>query len=240
MTDTLPPIIPTPPTPYVLGDVVGSEARTVLEIGAHDGKDTRRLLNAFPQADLHAFEPDPRAAAKFRQRGEHPRLRFHQTAIGAQDGRATFFVSGGSPPEGNAMHAMLYRDGWDKSGSLRAPKNHKVIWPWVTFEKTIEVPVVCLDTWAKAEGVGDIDLIWADVQGAEADLVTGGRETLKRTRWFYTEYSNDEWYEGQPTLSQLLVMLPGYSVHARYPTDVLLRNDAFRDIAARRRFGAAL
>ncbi len=218
MTDIQPPITPTPPTPYGLCDFVGAEARTVLEIGAHDGKDTRRLLKAFPQANLYAFEPDPRSAAKFRQRGEHPRLRFHETAVGAEDGRATFFASGGAPPEGTAMQAML-----------------------VTFEKTIDVSVVRLDTWTQAEDIGDIDLIWADVQGAEADLVRGGRETLKRTRWFYTEYSNDEWYEGQPTLSQLLAMLPGYSVHVRYPMDVLLRNAAFDDaLAVRRRFGAAL
>lgn len=234
--------LPTALSPGALREFVGENARTILEIGAHDGKDTRRFLNAYPQANIYAFEPEPRAIAKFRQRGEHPRLRFYETAVGAHDGRALFHASGGDlPPDATPEHRALYREGWDKSGSLHAPKGHTKIWPWVTFEKTIEVPVVRLDTWAKAEGVGDVDLIWADVQGAEGDLIAGGRETLQRTRWFYTEYSDDECFEGQPSLSQLLDMLPGFSVHARFPMDVLLRNVRLDDAhAARRRFGAAL
>ena len=41
-----------------------------------------------------------------------------------------------------------------------------------------------------------IDLIWADVQGAEADLIEGGTEALRRTRYFYTEYNNQELIRG--------------------------------------------
>ena len=149
MSNVLPSITPTALSPAGLCEFVGAEARTILEIGAHDGKDTRRFLNAFPQAYIHAFEPEPRAIAKFKQRGEHPRLRFYEAAVGAHDGHAVFHASGGDlPPDATPAHRALFREGWDKSGSLRAPKKHKDIWPWVTFEKTIEVPVVRLDTWA--------------------------------------------------------------------------------------------
>ena len=65
-----------------------------------------------------------------------------------------------------------------------------------------------------------VDFIWADVQGAEADLVLGGRETLKRTRFFYTEYSNRELYEGQADLGQLLAMLPDFELVHRYQGEV--------------------
>ena len=70
-------------TPIELQQLVGSDAKVVLEIGANDGADTVLLLNVFPQATIYAFEPDPRAAAKFKAKGQHPRVRLFETALGA-------------------------------------------------------------------------------------------------------------------------------------------------------------
>ena len=67
-----------------------------------------------------------------------------------------------------------------------------------------------LDSYAK--NLGRIDFIWADVQGAERKMIQGGLQTLSRTEWLYTEYSDVELYEGQPSLSEILVMLPDWRV----------------------------
>jgi 2-O-methyltransferase len=75
------------------------------------------------------------------------------------------------------------------------------------------------------------DFIWADVQGAESDLVEGATRFLKSSRYFYTEYSNDEWYEGQITLAELLQKLPDFDLVRRYPMDALFEN---RGIALKR------
>ena len=85
-----------------------------------------------------------------------------------------------------------------------------------------------LDTWAAEQAVDSIDFIWADVQGAEVDLIKGGRATLGKTRYFYTEYSNRELYAGQIDLKTLLKSLPEFEVVHRYETDVLLRNRRIR------------
>jgi hypothetical protein len=55
----------------------------------------------------------------------------------------------------------------------------------------------------------------------------GGLETLKRTRFFYTEWSDSELYEGQITLRQLQSLLPGFAVVKVFNEDVLLRNTRF-------------
>ena len=60
-------------------------------------------------------------------------------------------------------------------------------------------------------------------------MIQGGGELLGRTRYLYTEYSNDELYEGEPDLATLLAMLPGFSVVKRYRFDVLLCNEAMAD-----------
>ena len=71
---------------------------------------------------------------------------------------------------------------------------------------------------------GDLLRRLPDMQGAEGDLVAGGRETLARTRYLYTECFDDELYEGAPTRSALLDMLPDFEVVRLYESDILLRN----------------
>ena len=83
-----------------------------------------------------------------------------------------------------------------------------------------------LDAWSAKHAPGPIDFIWADMQGAEATLATGGAKTLARTRYLYCEYSDQELYEGEPTLAQLLDLLPDFEVVYRLPGDVMLRNTA--------------
>ena len=83
-----------------------------------------------------------------------------------------------------------------------------------------------LDTWTAENGLEAVDFIWADVQGAEGDLIAGARQTLARTRYFYTEYSNEEWYQGQPSLADIIEMLSGFDIVARYSMDALFANRA--------------
>jgi hypothetical protein len=85
-----------------------------------------------------------------------------------------------------------------------------------------------LDTWLASTNLDRIDFIWADVQGAEEDLILGAGRALQITRFFYTEYSNEEWYEGQINLSGLIEALPDFEVAALFPADVLFRRQGVR------------
>jgi FkbM family methyltransferase len=224
MSQVLPSITRGQFLPAQMHGLLGRPDPIILEIGANNGMHTRHFMRVFPQAKIFAFEPDPRAIAKFKKRISDPRVVLFEGAIGAEDGEAEFHVSSGLPPTFTPEQRQNFADGWDLSGSLRAPKTHTKIWPWCKFEKTIRVPVRTLDSWTCENGIERIDFIWADTQGAEGDLVAGGRNTLARTRFFYTEYSNNEWYEGQPNLATLAAMLPGFDIVTRYSMDVLFKN----------------
>lgn len=206
--------------------LLGRRVRTVLEVGANDGGDTLRLHAAFPRARLCAFEPDPRPLAQLRRAVAGTSVEVYPVAVGAHDGAAVFHQSGGYHPDADPhqRHPDDDGSGWHMSGSLRAPTGHLTTFPWVTFEREITVDVVRLDTWADAHGVDQVDFIWADVQGAEIDLIEGGPRTLARTRYLYTECYDTPLYEGQIGLDGILARLPGFVVEARFPTDVLLRN----------------
>jgi FkbM family methyltransferase len=228
MPAPLPPITPGEIDPFYLQELVGEAAPVILEIGANDGLTTLAFLKLFPNARIYAFEPDPRAFAKFKATVTDPRVSVFEMAIGAKDDEAEFHVSSGLPTNVTPEARIKYPEGWDRSGSLRPPKTHKIAWPWVKFEKKIIVQVRRLDSWVRENGVRQIDFIWADIQGAEGDLIAGGTEALARTRFFYTEYSNDESYEGQPNLKKIMDMLPNFNIVHRFKEDVLLKNTAIQ------------
>lgn len=208
-----------PLKPERIRELIRREDPLILDVGCNDGEHTQMFLDLFPYATVYSFEPEPYAAELFRQRVTDPRARLITKAVGQVDGEVTFHQSDGRP---TAQWPGLT---WHYSGSTRRPKNHLRRYPWCRFERSITVPSVRLDSLALVEMEGQIiDLIWADVQGAEADLIQGAQRTLRSTRYFYTEYSNEEMYEGQPTLNRIKEMLPEFGVLEVFPDDVLLKN----------------
>ena len=111
------------------------------------------------------------------------------------------------------------------SGSISKPKNHFRLFPGISFPHEIQVKTKTLDSWCAEQGIDSVDFIWMDVQGAERSVFHGGAATLAKTRFLYTEYSNYELYEGQPSLQQILDELITFRLVTRYPGDVLLQND---------------
>lgn len=189
---------------------------TILEIGCNSGGDTLAMLRAMPQAKIYCFEPDPRAIARFRKKlgSNLERVRLFEVALSDRSGPIEFHASGGG----------AFPEGFDQSGSIRRPKNHLVEYPLVSFGKTITVQTLTLDDWCSQNDITNVDFIWMDVQGAEGDVIAGARNILQKTRFLYTEYSNNELYEGQLSLKQLMALLPLFDIIAKYPGDVLLRN----------------
>lgn len=202
-------------TAFHMYNLIGKHSPVILEIGANCGQSTVTFMEHMPDATVHCFEPDPRAIAKFKAMIQHPNVHLIEAAVGANSGFVMFNQSSG------AEH--IDPAGWDHSGSIRKPKSHLQTFPGVKFEKQIPVPLIKLDDWTKENQIGDVDFIWADVQGAESDLILGAQETLSRTRYFYTEFSDDEQYEGQinfATLNSLMLSM-GFKLLHKYPNDAL-------------------
>ena len=185
--------------------------RTFIELGAHTGSDTAWMAQ-ISGVTLYALEPDPR-----NQPPQLPNVVLYRAAISDRDGTAQFILS---------KHG--WGQEWTHSSSLKRPKNHLSRYP-VTFGETIEVQALTLDTLAQSHGLQKIDFIWADIQGAEEEMIRGGSNTLAKTHYLFTEYSDDELYEGQPTLSDILKMLPDFRVLELWPDEVLLENRKYAD-----------
>jgi FkbM family methyltransferase len=185
-------------------------AKTFLELGAHRGRDTEWMAN-IPGVSLYALEPDPR-----NQQPARNNVTLWNAAIADFDGRGPLTLS-----------EQGWGQEWTFSSSIKPPLNHLHRFP-VTFGEAVEVEMMRLDSFCKKHELGVIDFILADIQGAEGEMIRGGRETLARTRYLFTEYSDDELYENQVTLSEILAMLPDFRVIELWPDDVLLENTRFQ------------
>jgi FkbM family methyltransferase len=191
------------------------EKPIIFELGAHFGISTGRIKTLAPNSIYYAFEPDIRNLKILWSLYTSNHVNIISKAVGKVDGKVKFWQSGGTNKSGR-----LHTD----SSSIKKPVAHEKMFPWMTFQET-EVECVRLDTFCAAKGVTHIDLIWSDVQGAELDVIEGGQETFKRTRWFYTEHMNNPRYEGQPNLGQIIEALPGnWRIDTKWEMDALLEN----------------
>ncbi|MGD9690551.1 MAG: FkbM family methyltransferase [Phycisphaerales bacterium] len=197
----------------------------ILEIGAHYGQDTVELRRLFPGARLWAFEPDPRNVYRLRKHGIDAAATIVEAAIGDREGTMEMLLSSGTPPKGDPMYRPNQPKEWSYSSSLKRPVKHLEHVPWVKFDQRARVAVTTLDAFAAREGLTAIDFIWADVQGAEDQMIAGGQRALAITSYLYTEYADEEIYEGQIGLGEIVRRLPGrWQVIEDYGDDALLRN----------------
>lgn len=196
--------------------ILNTKNPVILEIGSADGGDTLDFIKTFSDVNLtlYGFEPEPKNITILENKIPYSNYKLFKGVISDIDGELSFNRSRTDNPEDISL-----------SGSIMNPKKHLELWDWIHFDEKLTVPSITLDTFSKQNNLTVIDFIWCDVQGAEKKVIIGGQETLKNNvRFFYTEYSNDEQYEGQPTKEEILNLLPSFEVVNDYGTDILLKN----------------
>jgi FkbM family methyltransferase len=127
------------------------EVRTVLDIGANAGISAVYFAASFPQAEVHAFEPDPGNCELLRLNAQAcGRIHVHAFALGPRDGELTLYDSDEAINFGGfSAHAA----GVNPARSKKVPMRHAGR---------------CL-----AElGIRSIDLLKIDTEGAEWDILT--------------------------------------------------------------------
>jgi len=212
-------------TKHKIKELLNIEEPVIVEIGCNDGSHTKWFKEMFSNPSIFCFEPDERAIRRFESnvgsRANRGNVELIKSAVGKDNGFIEFYQSDGHR---NENQKSKFPDGWDFSGSIRKPKLHLKKHPWVEFNDVVSVPVTTLDSWCEQNNVGNIDFMWMDVQGAEMDVFQGARRTLDKVRYIFTEYSDEELYEGQAPLQTILDYLKDFEIDTKYSKDVLLYN----------------
>ena len=193
----------------------------IIEIGASNGADSVAFLQIFKKATLYCFEPSPLALEAFKNR---------MSLLKKSKLWNYSLVPLALSNENSQMNLYLMdEDPKFMQATLKELKNARNMITYSGHEKrvskSIKIKTKRLDDWVKERGIEKIELIWADVEGAEENLIEGGADTLiNKTRFFYTEYSNIELFKGQISLKEILKMLPGFKVRWISENNVLLEN----------------
>ncbi|GIW42393.1 MAG: hypothetical protein KatS3mg076_2970 [Candidatus Binatia bacterium] len=161
--------------------------RTVFELGCKDGADTVRLRDVF-DAEVHAFECDPRMLPKARRRlGGEPKIRLVEKAVWDRDGVVPFYVVERAFEEGREVENP------GASSCFRARHDYRV-----RYEQTeIAVEAIRLERYCAEAGVDSVDLLCMDIQGAELHALRGLGDRIEAVRFVVTEIERRPIYEGQ-------------------------------------------
>lgn len=169
----------------------------IVEAGAYNGNDTIRMAKAFPNGHIHAFEPVPEIMERLKIKTEQfPNISRYPYALSDHNGSALFYVSEKPEKPGVASQA----------GSLLKPKERMRHSP-LHFPRTIQVPTITLDSWAKKENISRVDFLWLDMQGHELAVLKASHEIVPTVSVVFCEVSFIESYEKIPQVDEVTTWL---------------------------------
>lgn len=204
----------------VLNALSGKRDLTIVELGFCDGETTREFLKELSHKIKRyiAVEPVPSLFEQVSKDEDLKSVELIHAAISDKEGETELYISSGiSPVNGQNFYA---------SSSIKKPNKVEKVFEGMKFDKPIKVRSVTLD--ALCEGIDVIDLLWSDIQGAEKEMILGGKEALKKTRYIFTEVSEGgSYYDGEIGASELMSMLPEFELVEHFGTDILIKNKRF-------------
>jgi FkbM family methyltransferase len=179
---------------FGVGDFVKlSKGDVVIDIGANIGEFT--LGTAALGATVHAIEGDPFVfrCLDFNTRGQ-PRIQAHECVVWKEDTRLTFY----SEPS-------------DADSSVFRPTTFAAA-------KAIEVNALSLDTLAARANLTQVAFLKCDAEGAEPEVIQGGRALLAQTRAVAFDTGAERMGEETSDACELLLRDLGFTVrHERRP-----------------------
>jgi FkbM family methyltransferase len=196
-----------------------------VEIGMHFGTDTQEFRSMHPKARIVSFEPDPRNIEMIKKLGNDKICELYEIALSNTNEPMDFYMSSGNS-KGLLNDDLLTENDWSCSSSLKKPTGHLSLHKWITFPNSVKVSCCKLDDFEPLKNT-KIDFMWVDVQGAEDLVFSCAQETLKNTHYVYTEYCNQQLYEGQLNLQGVINLFPNFKVIYDFGGDVLLENMNF-------------
>lgn len=170
----------------------GFTARHIVDGGAYRGDMTARYLESFPDAHLWVFEPSPEMVTFLQGRFRHEaRVTVVAAAISDSDGRRPFVLN-----QAPATNSLL---------PFGATSQQYLDYPVPTVGQ-VEVDVVTLDGFCRAQGLESLSIVKLDVQGAALEVVTGAPSLLAggAIDLYFSEFAFVPVYEGQTRPGDLL------------------------------------
>ncbi len=166
--------------------------KVILDIGSRDGKQAVEFAEAYPQAQVYAFECAYNGIKKTKKRLKNiPNCHLVPKAVSNQTQDVKFY----SVP---TLGCCSLLQSTDEYAAFQHWEGHT--------NKTYTVPATRIDDWAKENQITQIDLVWMDVQGAELLALQGFGTLLKSVKAAHIEvrWPEKNQYKNQPTQESVI------------------------------------
>ncbi len=136
------------------------------DVGANIGHYSQMLLDEFPTAFIHAYEPHPRTFMRLVENAfPVHRVKCHNVALGESPGSLSLYDRA---DHDGSQHASLHKN------TITEIYGQEVV--------EIKVPIETLDEVAKREGIGYIDFLKIDTEGHELAVLLGAARLLRENK----------------------------------------------------------
>jgi 2-O-methyltransferase len=189
-----------------LKDLLSIDNPVIFDIGCNDGSDTLEFINLFPDARVYAFEGDYRAARQFKEKVNSINVSLIECLVSDKEDLIPFYYSNSNTRRKGS------EDFWSASSSIKKPQKHLEVFEDVRFEKPVMQQTKSLDWLKENLFLPQPNILWIDVNGAESEVINGGRKTLKRVDLIVIEFEEVELFTGSLTQSETLKMLPDFEL----------------------------
>jgi len=148
----------------ILRERVGKPDAVIFDVGASTGATIERLLSVFEHPTIHAFEPQAAAfSALHRRYGGSDRIHLNNVALADRGGIASLHRT--NYHEAASLLALSAESWWARAQDISP-------------EGDITVALDTIDSYCATRGIGSIDLLKLDIQGAEPECLRGAQSML--------------------------------------------------------------
>jgi len=177
---------------------LGLDCRGVIHVGANDGQEMESYLSAGLESVVY-IEPIPDVFMELQKRiAGDPRNRAINALCTEREGdEVDFYIAS------NGGH----------SSSIFEFGSHAERHPDVTYQSKLRLRTTTLDHIIfNTPGIRPelLDCLVLDVQGAEANVLSGGERTLALCQFVFTEISEGGLYKGDVPFEEIIAMLKGH------------------------------
>ena len=169
---------------------------TLLDIGANAGEYSQMLIECFPKATVHAFEPHPKTFLSLKANIKDL-VHCHALALGSETGAFHLYDRGG---EDGGIRASLAKEALETVQSK----------PLTAYSVTVST----VDDFVKEHSISTIDFIKIDTEGFEMDVLKGARDALSQGKIGAIQFEfNDVHFARRQFLADFQAVLPGHRLY---------------------------
>ena len=199
-----------------------NDVKTILDVGSLHALEAVQFSKHFANANIYSFEANPESYAVCAENTKNiSQIKVFNTAINDYDGECSFY-----PTDKNKTQTTWFDGNRGASSLYKSNGNYNHIEKYVQNE--IKVPCTRLDSWAKTNGIDQIDILWMDLQGAELKALNSLGLFLDSVKVIHTELEINPMYEDQclfkdvyPFLTEKGFKLVHGNVYATFGTDFI-------------------